>query len=225
MVRNKVTVMDEIINLDRHTLSIQYLCKRDKRLAKVISMVGPISYVPHNRDETFPFLVHEIIEQMLSIKAGKKIYARLEDLCDGQVSPELVNQLSDDEIRSIGTSNSKVRCIRGLTEAIMSGNLDFKNIQTLSDKEILKKLTRLYGIGIWTAKMYLIFVLDRQDVLPYEDVAFLTSYKWAYKAEDVSPESIKKKCRKWSPYSSIAARFLYRALDAGMTKEEFHLYK
>ena len=79
--------MSEIITLDMNTPSVQYLCKKDKRLAKVISMVGPITYEPHDEDP-YSFLVHEIIEQMLSVKAGRVIYERLETLCNGNVSPE-----------------------------------------------------------------------------------------------------------------------------------------
>ena len=73
--------------------------------------------------------------------------------------------------------------------------------------------------------MFLIFVLDRPDVLPFEDGAFLQTYRWLYKTDEVSPESIKKKCKKWRPYSSYTARYMYRALDTGLTKEPFHLYK
>ncbi len=73
--------------------------------------------------------------------------------------------------------------------------------------------------------MYLIFVLDRPDILPTEDVAFLQAYEWLYKTKDRSKESVEKRCKKWKPYSSVAARYLYRALDSGLTKEEFHLYK
>lgn len=95
----------------------------------------------------------------------------------------------------------------------------------LDDESVIKQLTAIKGIGNWTAKMYLIFVLDRQDILPTEDVAFLQAYKWLYKTTDRSPASITNKCTKWKPYSSIAARYLYRALDSGLTKTEFHLYK
>lgn len=217
--------MSEAITLDMNTPSVQYLCKKDRRLAKVISMVGEISYSPHNDENTYCFLVHEIIEQMLSIKAGQKIYGRLEELCDGWITPDSISKLSDEEIRSIGTSNAKVTYIRSLTEAVINNNIDFLEHKNLTDTEIMKELTSIRGIGNWTAKMYLIFVLNRQDVLPFEDGAFLQSYRWMYKVEDCSAKTVSNKCKNWKPYSSIAARYLYRALDMGFTKREFHLYK
>ena len=215
--------MASIVTLNQDSPSVQYLCKKDKRLAKVIRMVGPIIYEPHT-DNPFPFLIHEIIEQMLSVKAGAKIYGRFEELCNGQITPETVSKLSVEEIKTIGTSTAKANYIKGAASAVLMGNLDFSKLPDMTDKAALKELVSLRGIGTWTAKMYLIFVLDRQDILPFEDVAFFFFYKWLYKTEDVSTATIEKKCKKWKPYSSIAARFLYRALDIGFTKEEFHLY-
>lgn len=215
--------MSELITLNSESKAIQYLCKKDKRLAKVISMVGPINYCPY--EDGFTFLVHEIIEQMLSIKAGAKIYARLENLCNGKISVEAIDSLTNEQIRSIDTSSSKVAYIRGVTEAVKSGIIVFSAFPHMDDKDVMKALTSLKGIGNWTAKMYLIFVLDRPDILPTEDVAFLQAYEWLYKTKDRSKESVEKKCKKWKPYSSVAARYLYRALDGGLTKEEFHLYK
>lgn len=101
----------------------------------------------------------------------------------------------------------------------------FSEFKEMTDDEIIKRLTSLKGIGPWTAKMYLIFILDRQDVLPYEDGAFLQAYRWLYKTDDVSVDSVEKRCKKWKPYSSVAARFMYRALDYGFAKNEFHLFK
>lgn len=186
-------------------------------------MVSPITYQLHN--DAFAFLIHEIIEQMLSIKAGAKIYSRLEALCNGSITPDSINQLTDEQIKSIGTSTSKVSYIRGITNAVLSGEINFEEFPSLSDQQICKKLLTLRGVGNWTAKMYLIFVLDRQDILPTEDIAFIQAYEWMYKTTDRSKESIEKRCKKWKPYSSIAARYLYRALDSGLTKEKFHLYK
>lgn len=216
--------MPEVVTLDLNTPSVQYLCMKDKRLAKVVNMVGPISYAPHEKD-TYSFLIHEIIEQMLSVKAGQIIYARLENLCNGNITPERINSLSDDEIRGIGTSSSKVRCIRSVTEAILCGNLNLDKMHSLSDEEVIHSLTKLHGIGKWTAKMFLLFVLERPDVLPVEDGAFLKAYRWVYKTNNCSEDAVYKKCHKWKPFSSIASRFFYRALDAGMTKAEFHLFK
>lgn len=216
--------MSELITLNMETPSIQYLCGKDRRLAKVISMVGEIEYALHTED-AYSFLVHEIIEQMLSVKAGAKIYGRLEALCGGIITPDAVNALSDEQIRSVGTSGSKVSYIRSLTNAVENRDLVFDELITMPDERVIKTLTAIRGIGKWSAKMYLIFALDRQDILPTEDVAFLQSYEWLYKTKDRSEETVKKKCKKWSPYSSIAARYLYRALDMGLTREEFHLFK
>lgn len=215
--------MADTIILDMNHPAVQHLCKKDKRLAKVISMVGTITYEPH--DDGYSFIVHEIIEQMLSIKAGAKIYSRLIELCDGKISPERINGLSDEQIRSTGTSNNKVSYIRAVTDSILSDRLSLTALQELSGKEVVKELTRIKGIGNWTAKMYLIFVLNRPDILPIEDVAFLQTYKWLYNTDDISKETMEKKCKKWKPYSSIAARYMYRALDTGLTKDKFHLFK
>ena len=202
---------------------IQYLCQKDKRLAKAISMVGELNYIPH--EDGYSFLVHEIIEQMLSIKAGQKIYKRLEAICNGHISSENISKLTLEEIRQTGTSTAKANYIQCMTASVISGDINFEQLKFLSDEEVRKKLTSIKGIGDWTAKMYLIFVLNRQDILPFEDNAFLQSYRWLYKTENCTPASVKKKCAKWKPYSSIAARYLYHILDMGLTKEEFHLFK
>lgn len=215
--------MGQIIALNDSSPEIQYLCKKDKRLAKLISMVGPISYEIH--DDQYEFIVHEIIEQMLSIKAGNKIFSRLVDLCGGKVTPKAVSALTDDEIKSIGTATSKVSYIKNVTNATIDGSLDYNTLKTMPDDEVFKKLTAIKGIGKWTANMYLIFVLNRMDILPTNDAAFLQAYEWLYKTADRSDTSIRKRCKKWKPYSSIASRYLYRALDGGLTKEKFHLYK
>ena len=99
-----------------------------------------------------------------------------------------------------------------------------EKLDSMSDQEVIRGLTKQNGIGTWTAKMYLVFVLDRQNVLPCEDIAFLQGCKWAYKTDDISKQSVEKRCRKWRPFSSIAARF-FKALDMELTKEELHLYK
>ncbi|WP_427113083.1 DNA-3-methyladenine glycosylase family protein [Megasphaera sueciensis] len=215
--------MSNIITLGKNTKSVQYLCRKDKRLAKVISMVGNITYIPY--EDGFAFLIHEIIEQMLSIKAGQKIYDRLEQLCNGVITPSAISVLRNNDIRNTGTSSSKVCYIKNIANIIIDGSLVLENLNNLSDLQVIKELTTLKGIGNWTAKMYLIFVLNRANILPFEDVAFLQSYQWLYKISEFSSVNVKKRCKKWEPYSSIASRYMYQALDLGLTKNEFHLFK
>ena len=215
--------MNKLITISVSDSSVQYLCKKDKRLAKGIALVGDLQYYLH--DDGFDFLIHEIIEQMLSVEAGRCIYDRLAKLCNDEITVDQINLLTDGEIRSTGTSNAKVQFIRNLTNAIERKELCLDSLKKMSDKEAMKALTAIKGIGNWTAKMYLIFVLDRPDILPFEDGAFMQTYRWLYKTDDTSPKSIKTKCAKWSPYSSIADRYCYRLLDEGYTKKEFHLYK
>ncbi len=210
------------VRLDQDLPEIQYLCEKDKRLGKLISMVGPIEYTLHD-DNSYAFLVHEIIEQMLSAKVGERILTRLRDLCGGEVTPDSVTRLTDEQIKSTGTSNRKVRYIRYLTQSAQNGLIDIEELKNLSDKRIMQILTSIHGIGTWTAKMYLIFVLDRPNVLPFEDAAFLQVYRWLYHSEDCCPEDIQKKCKRWSPYATYASRFFYKALDAGLTKEKFNI--
>lgn len=215
--------MGQLIILDENSEAIQYLSRKDKRLAKAIKMIGPIKYVPH--EDAYDFLIGEILGQMLANKVSRKMYERLVVLCNGHITPESISALTDEAIRSIGTSKQKTEYIRYLTEAVQHQKIDLKNIKEKTDTEILKELTSLKGIGDWTAKMYLIFCLNRQDIIPYEDFAFLQGFGWLYKTDDYSRQNVEKKCKKWKPYSSIAARYMYKALDLGFTKSEFHLFK
>ena len=215
--------MSNVITLNAEHPAIKTLCERDKRLTKVVRMVGTITYKPY--EDSYAFLVSQIIGQRLSNKVADVLYQRLATLCNGSIIPVTIGKLSDDEIKSIGISANKVRYIRALSEAVREGQLDFGELSYMDDAAVIRSLTAIHGIGQWSAKMYLIFVLDRQDVLPYENVAFLQGYGWAYKTDDFSKESIEKKCRKWKPYSSLAARYMYRALDMGLTKSAFHLFK
>lgn len=213
--------MMDIVNLFPNSFSIQYLSEKDKRLAKVISIIGQISYSPHA--DGFSFLIHEIIEQMLSVETGNKIYKRLLNLCKNNITAKSLLNFSIEDLKKIGTSKAKATYILELAKAIDSEALNLEQLNKLDDKTFIKEITKQRGIGVWTAKMYLIFVLNRENILPFEDGAFLQAYKWLYKTDDISPNSIKKRCSKWMPYSSIAARYLYKALDSGLTKKEFHL--
>ena len=93
------------------------------------------------------------------------------------------------------------------------------------DIEIERDLQKIKGIGKWSSKMYLIFVLGKNDILPYEDMAFIQAYSWLYNTNKTDKKSIINKCKKWGKYSSVASRYLYKALDLGYTKNKFSEYK
>ena len=213
------------VSFDLDSPEIMFLCERDKELAKVIEMVGPIQYDRPGAVDEFCFLIHEIIEQMLSVKVGAIIYDRVVDLCGGHLCPEEVSKLTVEEIRATGTSSSKALCVKILAESVLCGDLVLAELKELSDEEVLKRLTSIRGIGPWTAKMYLMFVLDRQSIIPFEDGAFLQSFRWMYNTKDSSPKVVQKKCKEWQPYATLASRYLYRALDLGFTKKPFYLFE
>lgn len=210
-----------IVNLNNQHPAVQYLKGKCPIISKVIDLVGDIDYEVWS--DGYEFVVHEIVEQMLSTKAGNAIFRRLKEICGGIVSVDRICKLSDEQIRSTGMANSKVRYIRNFTEAIVNKDINLKDLEPLEDSEIMKILMTVKGIGQWTSKMYLIFVLDRPNVLPIEDAAFLQSYKWAFNTTDISKQAIENNCRNWHPYKSIASRFMYRALDMGFVKQPFIL--
>lgn len=199
--------------------SIRHLKKKDKRLAVIIDKIGDIECSCH--EDPFSFVVEEIVGQMLSNKVADVICARLYALCNGEITPDSLLPVTISDLRSIGISNAKSEYILLFSDAVRSGRINLDMLPGLSDAEVMKELMSLRGVGSWTAKMYLIFVLRREDVLPFEDGAFMQSYKWLYGKDKPTKDEIIARGKRWSPYASIAARYLYRALDMGFTKERF----
>lgn len=208
--------MSEVFILDETSKEIVHLTKEDKKMKQVINLIGPLTYQLYS--DPYAFLVETIIGQMLSNKVADVLCGRLRNACSGVITPAAIQKLSAGELRSLGISNAKVTYIQNLTGAVSDGLLELSGLNSLPDTEVIKALTAIRGIGNWSAKMYLIFVLGREDVLPTEDGAFLQAYSWLYQTDQLKKSEIEKKCRKWKPYSSIAARYLYRLLDAGYTK-------
>jgi DNA-3-methyladenine glycosylase II len=200
------------------SLEVQYLCNADKRLAGLIKEYGDLKYSLHA--DHYLFFVETIIGQMLSTKAADVITERMIALCGGNITIDVVTGLDRNAVRSIGLSNLKTDYIIDFTNFIRNNPSFFQDLQSIKEHEVLSRLTAIRGIGNWTAKMYLIFSMNKLDVLPFEDGAFLQVYKWLYQTEDVTSKAIMKKCKPWIPYSSIAARYFYRALDSGMLIEE-----
>ena len=204
-------------NFPLYEEAISILKKRDKKLAWLMEQVGSLSHTDLKDD--FLFFIEQVIGQMLSIQVADVMTRRLADLCRGEITAGTICSLSVDELKKIGISLRKAECIRQIAFMVETGSLDFGKLKELSDTEIIKSLTAIKGIGNWTAKMYL-YKINRPDVLPYEDATFLAAYKWLYRTRNVKPEAVKRRCRKWSPYSSVAAMYLYTAFDRKLIETE-----
>ncbi len=170
------------------------LMNKYKRLAKLISYIGDIECNVHS--DSYAFIMSEIVGQMLSNKVAKVINSRLLDSCDGVISIDKVSRLSFEQLKIIGLSKAKFKYIIEFTKAVNEGTLNLSSLHLLSDDKVIYELARIRGIGTWTAKMYLLFVLQSSDVLPIEDVAFLQGYKWLYRTDDVSKDSVIKNVKK-----------------------------
>ncbi|MEQ8507071.1 MAG: DNA-3-methyladenine glycosylase [Rhodospirillales bacterium] len=165
--------------------------------------------LPRRRPDGFPALVSSIIGQQVSAHAGAAIQRRVEAGL-GSVTAEAVLTKSEDELRSFGLSRPKIKYIRGVAEAVATGELDFDALRHAPDDEVLETLTRLKGIGQWTAEIYLMFALQRPDVMPSGDLALAESAArlMGLKARP-KPKELAVIAERWQPWRSTAALMLW----------------
>ena len=193
--------------------AIRHLSERDPVLAKVIERVGPgeIEF----RAPSFDTLVRSIVFQQLSGKVARVIYGRLAGAMPGsQVTPEGILKLRPDRMRRLGLSRQKTAYIRDLARQTAKGKIIFEVLPELPDEEVIARLTMVKGIGVWTAHMFLIFALRRDNVLPTGDLGVRMAIKKAYGLADLpKPREIEELARDWHPYCTTAAWYLWRSLD------------
>ena len=201
-----------IISLD--SPEVHYLQERDWRLAHLINHIGSMEYA--KPESAFHCLAHSIIEQMLSMKAATTIEQRIIAVCNDDFCPSSILRTSKDELRNCGVSKRKAHYLHALAE--YASNEDLEVLSELTDEDVRLTLMRIPGIGKWTCDMFLLFYLDRSDVLPIEDGAFRQAFRWLYGASVDNEDVRHVVCSLWKPYSSIAARYLYRALNSGISK-------
>ena len=165
--------------------------------------------LPRRRPDGFPAIVSSIIGQQVSAHAGAAIQRRVEAGL-GNVSAEAVLAKSDDELRAFGLSRPKVKYIRGVAEAVTAGDLDFDSLRQSPDDEVLETLTRLKGIGQWTAEIYLMFALGRPDVMPSGDLALAESAARLMRLNArPKPKELAVIAERWRPWRSTAALMLW----------------
>jgi DNA-3-methyladenine glycosylase II len=183
------------------------LARRDRHLAVVVARHGAPPL--WDRPPGFQTLVQIILEQQISLSAGRAAYARLERLA-GAVTPERVAALSETELRSAGLTRQKSSYIRGLAQAIVSGEFDPNALAELDDAGARASLIGLRGVGNWTADIYLLMALGRADIWPSGDLALVAAIREVKRMRSLpSAERIERITRSWSPWRAVAARVLW----------------
>ncbi len=185
---------------------LAYLKKRDKRLAAVIELAGPVQreIIP----DLFTALVHSIAGQQISGLVHLRIWERMQAALP-EMTPQTVLALGAERLRSLGLSSRKVEYILGAAEAFASGELSSEELAALDDKAFCARLVTLRGIGQWTAEMLLIFCLQRKNVLSFGDFGIRRGLRMLCHRREVSRELFERCKKRFSPYCSLASLYLW----------------
>lgn len=191
------------------------LLRRDPVLGALIKQHGPCGLADALRVDHFPALVRAIIFQQLSTKAASTIHGRLTAMLpDGTVTPYSLAAVSDAQFRSVGVSRQKSMYLRDLSEKVAAGEVKLEAIEALEDEDVIATLTKVKGIGRWTAEMFLMFRLHRPDILPVTDLGILTAVQKVYGLRKrPTADRLQRLGEAWKPYRSVACWYLWRSLD------------
>ena len=185
---------------------IEYLKKKDKKLSRVIDEIGHIKRGINT--DPFSAIIESIIGQQISTKAAVTVNARFKTNV-GEITPENIKNKSLREIQRCGMSLRKAGYIKGVADAALSGQVDFNSLHLLSDEEIIRKLSSLSGVGVWTAEMILIFSLNRMDVISFNDLAIRRGMMKLYGHKELPKDRFAKYKKRYSPYASVASLYLW----------------
>lgn len=184
------------------------LAHRDPVIARVLAQYG---YPPlWAREAGFPALVHIILEQQVSLASAQAAFDKLKAGLNGQITPALFLQLTDDTLRQMGFSRQKTNYCRGLAQALDSGHLNLEQLTDLPDEAVATHLQALKGVGQWTSDIYLTMCLLRPDVLPKGDIALLEAFRVLY-GLDARPDhaTFVAGTEHWRPFRSVGIRILW----------------
>lgn len=161
------------------------------------------------RQERFDSLVKIILEQQVSLASAQAAFDKLVTVL-GTITPHSFLTLDDDQLKAVGFSRQKTSYVRNLAHSVIKGDLDFKNLKTLTDEQIRASLTSIKGVGIWTANIYLLMAMQRPDIWPRGDIALAASYQRLKQLpKRPTNEKMEQISNDWAPYRSVAARLLW----------------
>jgi DNA-3-methyladenine glycosylase II len=192
---------------------LEHFDDRDPIMSEVIRNYGPFRLSKNGN--YFLVLCRAIIAQQISTKAADSIFSKFNGLFNHlSPTPERVLSLSDSELRSAGLSGQKVAYLKDLSEKFQEKFIRPRKLPHLSNEEVSQNLTNVYGIGPWTAEMFLIFSLNRLDVLPVGDLGFRAGVKKIYSLRNMpSLKKLNTLGKKWSPFQTIAVWYAWRTID------------
>jgi DNA-3-methyladenine glycosylase II len=196
----------------------RHLRRKDPAMRALIKRVGTLDLEARRRGrpaDAYGALLRSIVGQQLSTKAARTIYERMTQLWDGHTpTPQELLDADPDAIRAAGLSRPKIAYLRSLAEHVLAGELELDRLDELADEEIAAELTAVKGLGQWTADMFLIFHLNRPDVLPVGDLGVRNAARTVYELEALpTPAELEEIAEPWRPHRSLGALYLWRSLD------------
>ncbi len=187
--------------------AVSHLRRKDPRMANAIKLVGPCTLAKSVGG--FETLARTIIFQQLSLKAAGTIFNRIKTLAGtSKLTPPCIAGISDEQLRQAGASWNKVAYLRDLCAKVSAREISFRNFPRMSDEEVRAALTSVKGLGVWSADMYLIFVMNRTDILPTKDQGIINGISMLYECDAKSIDWESHRAR-WTPYCSIASWYLW----------------
>ncbi|WBW97034.1 DNA-3-methyladenine glycosylase family protein [Oceanirhabdus sp. W0125-5] len=186
---------------------IEGLKNKDDKMRMLIDSIGEI-----NREyiqDSFIALVNSIVFQQLAYKAAISIWNRFEEFII-DINPDNILKASFEALRNCGLSKTKISYIRNIAKVVKKNELGLENFPMMSDEEIIEQLVKIKGIGVWTAEMFLIFCLNRKNVMSYNDLGIRKGLKWLYNMkEEPSIKEFEKFKNRFAPYNTIASFYLW----------------
>jgi DNA-3-methyladenine glycosylase II len=189
------------------------IVKIDPTFASAIKNLEPCTFgLTKPKVTSYQSLIRSVVAQQVSTAAARTISGRLEIKCGGSITAEKVGALSLKQLQSVGLTGAKVRTISELTEASLSGEINFRKFPHLTDEEIIQELVPLYGIGRWTVEMFLIFHLGRLDVWPVDDLAVRRGWDNLHaNSEPIKAKALNALGEPFTGMRSVVAWYCWRA--------------